>query len=101
MVKEIKEQEFKNIVEENKKVVIDCFANWCGPCKMLGPVLEEINSIDVVKVDCDESIELAREFIKNSLEEIIEASPPGRTFSSPSISKVSLIVINKLVLLFL
>ena len=51
----------------NELTLVDFFANWCGPCKMLGPVLEEINSIDVVKVDCDESIELAREFNVSSI----------------------------------
>lgn len=47
-------------------VVVDFFANWCGPCKMLGPVLEELSSsrgeIKVVKIDVDQEEELARRF---------------------------------------
>ena len=47
-------------------VVVDFFANWCGPCKMLGPVLEELSSsrgnVKVVKIDVDEEEELARRF---------------------------------------
>lgn len=47
-------------------VVVDFFANWCGPCKMLGPVLEELSSsrgeVKVVKIDVDQEEDLARRF---------------------------------------
>ena len=52
---------FKDIIKE--KVLVDFYANWCGPCKMLGPVLENIsNDIKIVKVDVDKFNELAREY---------------------------------------
>lgn len=45
------------------KVIVDFFATWCGPCKMLEPVLEqltdEISDLKVVKVDVDEQQEIA------------------------------------------
>lgn len=48
-------------------VLVDFFATWCGPCKMLSPVLEEIDSelgdeVTIVKVDVDQDGELAAQF---------------------------------------
>ena len=56
-------REFNELVE-GKTVVVDFFATWCGPCKMLSPVIEEIDreglvKADWVKVDVDEVSELA------------------------------------------
>lgn len=55
-----------NSVISNDVVLVDFFANWCGPCKMLGPILEEManerSSVKIVKVDIDESMELARQY---------------------------------------
>ncbi len=57
-----KEESFKELIKEDK-ILIDFFATWCGPCKMLGPVLEKTESdIKVVKVDTDEFEDLAREY---------------------------------------
>jgi len=65
MVKEIKENEFKEVIKEGK-VLVDCFATWCGPCKMLSPVLDEIsNEVDTYKfykLDIDDSEEVAEEY---------------------------------------
>jgi len=58
------EKELKNI---SKPVIIDFFASWCGPCKMLGPVLEKISeklgdSLEIVKIDIDKYPELANKY---------------------------------------
>lgn len=56
---------FDSLISEGV-VVVDFFANWCGPCKMLGPVLEELSNseseVKVVKIDVDEEEDLARRF---------------------------------------
>ena len=54
-------ENFNEITKE--KVLVDFYASWCGPCKMLSPVLEKIsNDIKVVKVDVDKYQDLAREY---------------------------------------
>ena len=52
---------FDSLVSEGV-VVVDFFANWCGPCRMLGPVLEELTDVKVVKIDVDQEEDLARRF---------------------------------------
>lgn len=54
-------QNFKELIKE--KVLVDFYANWCGPCKMITPELEKAeSSIKVVKVDVDEFENIAREY---------------------------------------
>jgi len=56
------EQDFKELIKTDK-ILVDFFATWCGPCKMLGPVLEKVESdIQVIKVDTDEFEDLSREY---------------------------------------
>lgn len=55
--------EFDAIIAENKNVLVDFYATWCGPCKMLAPVFEEVDptydDVTFVKVNVDECGELA------------------------------------------
>lgn len=55
-----------NDLTGNGLVLVDFFATWCGPCKMLGPVLEDLASdrseVEIVKIDIDESESLARTY---------------------------------------
>jgi len=63
--------EFKKIIEENQNVVVDFFATWCGPCRMLSPIVEELekehSEIKFIKVDVDEAEELANMFSISSI----------------------------------
>lgn len=56
---------FKDLISDDL-VLVDFFATWCGPCRMLGPVLEDLASdraeVKIVKVDIDECRDLAREY---------------------------------------
>ena len=63
-MKYINKENFENeILNSDKLTVVDFFATWCGPCQMLAPVLEKISNensdLNIVKVDIDESVELA------------------------------------------
>ena len=67
MVKQINTQEFDGLLKGDKKVVCDFFATWCGPCKMLAPVMEKVSEkyedkAVFVKVDIDENMELAARY---------------------------------------
>ena len=52
---------FKELINEDL-VLVDFFATWCGPCKMLAPVLEELKDIKIVKVDVDEAPNTCKEY---------------------------------------
>lgn len=64
-MKVINNTEFNEITAKGL-VVVDFFANWCGPCKMLTPVLEELDeqldNVTFVKVDVDQEEGLARKY---------------------------------------
>ena len=58
---------FENIIQSEKPVLIDFFATWCGPCKMLAPVLKEVKDslgerITILKVDVDKNQELSSKY---------------------------------------
>ena len=58
--------------EGDKPAIVDFYADWCGPCKMLTPVLEKVESnIKVIKVDVDKYENLAREYGVMSIPTII------------------------------
>ena len=56
----------KEVLDSDKPVLLDFFASWCGPCRMVGPILDEIaeerEDIKVCKVDIDEQPELASRY---------------------------------------
>lgn len=64
MIDKIFREEFaEKVINSKNAVVVDFFADWCGPCKMLSPVLEELKmqnpNVDFYKVNIDDNIALA------------------------------------------
>lgn len=66
MLKIVNENNFEEEVLKKEKVLIDFNADWCGPCKMLGPVLEtvsnDITDVSFVSVNVDENPNLAKKY---------------------------------------
>lgn len=66
----------KEVVQSKSPVMIDFFANWCGPCKMLSPVIDDIakeynGKLKVVKIDVDKAGEAATKFGVMSIPTIV------------------------------
>ena len=63
----INKENFQNeVLNSNKPVLLDFYADWCGPCRMVGPIVEEIagerSDIKVGKINVDEQSEIAAQF---------------------------------------
>lgn len=76
-------EEFNEIIKK-EKVLVDFYADWCGPCKMLGPVLEEVASerkdVEIVKVNVDNFFTLAKNYAVMSI-------PALKIFSNGNVIK--------------
>ncbi len=68
MVQEINVDNFdKEVLNSDKLTVVDFFANWCGPCRKLGPILEEVSEelaekVKFAKIDTDENLDAAKKY---------------------------------------
>ena len=58
---------FSEIINQNKPVLVDFFADWCGPCKMMSPVLKEVKdvlgeTVSIIKINVDSNQKLAAQY---------------------------------------
>lgn len=66
VIKLTKDNFDQEVMQSDKPVLIDFYADWCGPCKMMGPVVEEVSNempeIKVCKINIDEEMDLAQRY---------------------------------------
>ena len=67
---------FQEIINQDKPVLVNFFATWCGPCKVISPILEDVknrvgNSANIIKIDIDKNPQAASEFKVQSVPTLI------------------------------
>lgn len=77
MIIQIKnDEQFNEILKGDKPVIADFYADWCGPCKMLSPIIDEIaneksEQLEICKINVDENQELAQKYSVQSIPTVI------------------------------
>lgn len=68
--------DFEKLISEDRPTLVDFFATWCGPCRIQGPILEDVkkrvgDSANIIKVDIDANRDLAAKYTVQSVPTLI------------------------------
>lgn len=68
--------EFNEIIASEKPTLVDFFATWCGPCRLQGPILEDVkkkfgDKVNIIKIDVDKNPELSARYSVRSIPTLI------------------------------
>ena len=85
MALHITSENFKELTQSGKPLVIDFWATWCGPCKRLAPTIEELateyaDRVNIGKCDVEEDDELAMQFQVSSIPTVVFINKQGEMF---------------------
>lgn len=76
LVKELNQSNFSEVINKNKFVLVDIYTTWCGPCKMMMPVLEQLNehysdSVIISKLEADSNMDISNQLNIKSVPTLI------------------------------
>ena len=76
MVQQLSKDNFETSINSDKTVIVDFYADWCGPCKMIAPLLDELaeentDSLQIYKINVDDEPDLARRFSVSSIPTLV------------------------------
>ena len=85
MALHITSENFKELTQSGKPLVLDFWATWCGPCKRLAPIIEELakeydGRVNIGKCDVEEDDELAMQFQVSSIPTVVFFNKQGEVF---------------------
>ncbi len=100
----VNKERFEEIIKNNKFVLVDFYADWCGPCKMVTPVLEKFSELNkdrivVVKVNVDNEETLAYQFRISSIPTLLffkDGKPVRQEIGYRTIDQLNQILKNEL-----